>query len=71
MNEDGDEFWCLTQSKRVTVGSYKGTPNVSLREYFEKNGKWLPTKKGITLSLDSWNEFKKIVDEVDAAIREK
>lgn len=54
INEDGEEYWALTKSKRLSVGKFKGSVNINLREYFEKDGKWLPTKKGITLSTESW-----------------
>ena len=50
VGDDGEEYWPLTKSKRLSVSKFKGSVNVSLREYFEKDGKWLPTKKGITLS---------------------
>jgi len=29
----------------------------------------LPTKKGITLNIDAWDNFKKLVDDVDQAIK--
>jgi len=31
----------------------------------------LPTKKGITLNLDQWESFKKIVKSIDKALAEK
>jgi hypothetical protein len=31
----------------------------------------LPTKKGITLNMDSWNLLKKIVNDIDAAVAKK
>ena len=71
MNSDGEEYWQLTRNKRLSVGSFGGKTNINLREYFEKDGKWLPTKKGITLNLESWEIFKRLIDDVDEAIREK
>jgi hypothetical protein len=71
INEDGEEYWALTKSKRLSVGKFKGSVNINLREYFEKDDKWLPTKKGITLNMDSWNLLKKIVKDVDEAIAKK
>lgn len=41
---------------------------VNLRQYFEKDGEWLPTKKGLSLNKDSWNTFKKIIKDIDQAI---
>jgi hypothetical protein len=39
-----------------------------MREYFEKDGKWLPTKKGITLSAESWKLLKSLIADIDKAI---
>jgi hypothetical protein len=59
----------LTKSKRLSVGKFKGSVNINLREYFEKDGKWLPTKKGITLNTESWNLLKKLMGDIDLAIK--
>ena len=71
VNEDGQEYWALTKSKRISVSKFKGSVNINLREYFEKDDKWLPTKKGITLNMDSWNLLKKIVSDIDVAVAKK
>ena len=70
VGDDGEEYWPLTKSKRLSVSKFKGSVNVSLREYFEKDGKWLPTKKGITLSTESWQLLTRLVKEVDKAIQQ-
>ncbi len=41
---------------------------VNIREYFEKDGEWLPTKKGISLTKDSWKILKKLVKDIDQAL---
>lgn len=71
INEDGQEYWALTKSKRISVSKFKGSVNINIREYFEKDDKWLPTKKGITLNMDSWNLLKKIVSDIDLAAAKK
>jgi hypothetical protein len=71
LNEDGEEYWALTKSKRLSVGKFKGSVNISMREYFEKDGKWLPTKKGITLSTESWKLLKSLIADIDKAIEQK
>jgi hypothetical protein len=43
---------------------------VSMREYFEKDGEWFPTKKGISLTEDSWETFKKLISDIDKAIKD-
>lgn len=39
----------LSHKRKVTVQEFKGKPLVSLREFFTKEGKELPTSKGNTL----------------------
>lgn len=34
VGKDGEEYWSLTKNKRLSVGSFKGKTNISLREYF-------------------------------------
>jgi hypothetical protein len=58
----------LSKNKRVSVSTFKGTTYVNLREYFEKDGKTLPTKKGITLNLDAWNNLKKLIADINATL---
>jgi len=41
-------------ARRVTVEQYKGTTTISLREFYQKDGKWLPGKKGINLTTAQW-----------------
>jgi hypothetical protein len=41
---------------------------VNIREYFEKDNEWLPTKKGISLMKDSWKTLKKLVKDIDEAL---
>lgn len=59
------QICALTKSKRVVVGEYRGKKNLSLREYYEKDGKWLPGKKGISLSQEQWIALKKHVASDD------
>lgn len=42
--------------------------NINLREYFEKDNDWLPTKKGITLNVEQWELLKKLTPKIDEAI---
>lgn len=46
-------FLQLSNKRRVTVQDFRGKTLVSIREYYEKEGKQLPTSKGILLLVVS------------------
>lgn len=59
---------------RVTLGEFKEKQRIDIRTYFQPDAdpdKWIPTKKGINISLDTWGEFKDLVEKVDQAIGKK
>lgn len=53
-NDDGDDYWQIGSNRRVTINRYAGKVLVDIREYYEKDGKRLPGKKGITLQKNTW-----------------
>jgi hypothetical protein len=55
---DGTKLWKLGGNglKHVSVGEFKGTKNVGLREYYEKDG-LRPGKKGINLTVEQFNSL--------------
>ena len=71
VGSDGEEFWRLNDKKRVSVSQFKGKTYVNLREFYEKDGEWLPTKKGITLDLQQWSTLKKLVKDIDQSFDSK
>lgn len=40
----------LGGKKRAEISSFKGMALLSLREFYEKDGAWLPGKRGISLT---------------------
>ena len=63
------EICALSESKRVAVGEYRGRKHVSLREFYCKNGAWLPGKKGINLSVEQWRGLRDAASAVTARAR--
>jgi hypothetical protein len=44
---------------RIEVRAYKGHAFVDMRIYFQDHaGLWQPTRKGVTVNLDLWSDFK-------------
>lgn len=48
----------ISPRRKVTISLFKGTPMVNVREYYEKDGKLLPSTKGLSLQADQWNACK-------------
>jgi hypothetical protein len=51
------------------VRKFKGQVLIDLREFFDKNGETLPTKKGISLTPENWDKIKKNISAIDQAIK--
>ncbi|KAM0944628.1 putative transcription factor ssDNA-binding-TF family [Dioscorea sansibarensis] len=69
-DDDGDLIVCrLSNKRRVTLQEFRGKTLVSIREFFEKDGKQFPTSKGISLSIDQWEAFKSLVPAIEDAIK--
>jgi hypothetical protein len=47
----------------VNLSSYKNSRYLDLRKFYEKDGKWLPGTKGITLHAQQFTELLKILNE--------
>lgn len=68
------EAWSLNEpgnhKRQVTVKSWKGKVQVVIREYYEKDEKWLPGKSGLNLSLNQYDILKDLIQSgsLDAAI---
>ncbi|XP_050916934.1 uncharacterized protein LOC127132104 [Lathyrus oleraceus] len=68
-NDDSEHVICQLSTKRnVTVRDFKGTPMVSIREFYLKDGKQKPTTKGISLPSEQWSNFKNSVPAIEEAI---
>uniref|UniRef100_A0A2N9FE29 DEK-C domain-containing protein n=1 Tax=Fagus sylvatica TaxID=28930 RepID=A0A2N9FE29_FAGSY len=69
-DDEGDLIICrLSDKRRVTVQDFRGKTLVSIREYYKRDGKELPSSKGISLTEEQWSTFKKNVPAIEKAIR--
>jgi len=66
-DEEDDGTFDLGNKRKISVSKYKGKTLVDIREYYEKDGKSLPGRKGISLNPDQW----KALIEHGPAVTEK
>nr|XP_043607080.1 RNA polymerase II transcriptional coactivator KELP [Erigeron canadensis] len=69
-DDEGDLIICrLSDKRRVTLTEFRGKSLVSIREYYRKDGKELPSSKGISLTAEQWTTFSKNVPAIEKAIK--
>ncbi|KAK6158445.1 hypothetical protein DH2020_005759 [Rehmannia glutinosa] len=69
-DDEGGLIICrLSDRRRVTLSEFRGKTLVSIREYYKRDGKELPSAKGISLSTEQWASFKKSVPAIEKAIK--
>ncbi|KAF3439273.1 hypothetical protein FNV43_RR17549 [Rhamnella rubrinervis] len=71
-DDDTDELVVcdLSKNRKVKVRTFNGRIMVDIREYYVKDGKELPGKKGISLTMDQWNILRENIEEIDKAVNE-
>jgi len=63
--------WPLDKNKRATISEWKENTYVNIREFFEKDGKQLPGKKGIMLNLQAYSALVKAMPEINKKLKER
>ncbi|XP_010529645.1 PREDICTED: RNA polymerase II transcriptional coactivator KELP [Tarenaya hassleriana] len=70
LDDEGNLIICrLSDKRRVTIQEFRGRTLVSIREYYQKDGKELPTSKGISLTGDQWSAFEENIPAIEKAIK--
>ncbi|XP_078152432.1 RNA polymerase II transcriptional coactivator KELP-like [Carex rostrata] len=70
-DDSGDPIICALSSKRrVTIQEFRGKTLVSIREFYEKDGKQLPSSKGVSLTVEQWEAFRNAVPRIEDAIKQ-
>ena len=55
----------IVGKKRISISKYQGKFRIDIREYYESEKGLLPTKKGVSLSLEDYALFKQILPSID------
>ncbi|WPH00482.1 Hypothetical protein R9X50_00331100 [Acrodontium crateriforme] len=64
-DDEGNSFWEITNNKRVVISTFKNIKMVSIREYYEKDGRSLPGKKGISLPVDQFSTIIELLPAIE------
>ncbi|CAD5226831.1 unnamed protein product [Bursaphelenchus xylophilus] len=65
VDADGNEMFEIGNNRFLTVREFKGKALVDIREYYMKDGKRCPGKKGISLSREQFQALKGLVGEIE------
>ncbi|XAR71516.1 hypothetical protein NMG60_11028826 [Bertholletia excelsa] len=70
-DDEDDIVVCeISKNRRVSVRNWQGKVVVDIREFYVKDGKQMPGRKGISLTMDQWNVLRDHVEEIDKAVAE-
>ncbi|XP_052191536.1 RNA polymerase II transcriptional coactivator KIWI-like [Diospyros lotus] len=71
-SDSEDIFVCqISKNRRVSVRNWQGKVVVDIREFYVKDGKEMPGKKGVSLSMEQWSKLRDHAAEIDEAIGER
>ncbi|KAF7361867.1 PC4-domain-containing protein [Mycena venus] len=72
VSPDGEKYINLGKNKRATVRNFKGATLLDIREFYvdKESGESKPGKKGISLSVEQWQELKQATATLDELIAE-
>ncbi|KAI0206915.1 transcriptional Coactivator p15-domain-containing protein [Astrocystis sublimbata] len=70
-DSEGNSFWPLGTTRRVTIQNFKGKDYINIREYYDSNGELKPGKKGIMLPLEQYDSLVAAIPAINAELGSK
>ncbi|KAI0885665.1 PC4-domain-containing protein [Annulohypoxylon maeteangense] len=71
-DDEGNSFWSLGGTRRVTISDFKGKTYINIREYYtDASGSLKPGKKGIMISLEQYDKLVEAIPSINAELRAK
>ncbi|CCC10175.1 unnamed protein product [Sordaria macrospora k-hell] len=70
-DQDGNTFWELGSNRRISSSVFRNTTLINIREYYNADGKLMPGKKGISLSLAQYQALLKVIPQLNADLRKQ
>ncbi|KAK1560977.1 hypothetical protein Q3G72_033067 [Acer saccharum] len=68
-HEEGRVICQLSDKRRVVIHEFWGKTLVSIRDFYQKDGKQHPSATGISLARDQWGNFRKSVPAIEEAVK--
>uniref|UniRef100_A0A182JQS8 Transcriptional coactivator p15 (PC4) C-terminal domain-containing protein n=1 Tax=Anopheles christyi TaxID=43041 RepID=A0A182JQS8_9DIPT len=59
----------LDKNRKITVNEFKGKVYVGIREFYNKDGQDMPSKKGISLTVPQWKTLLEHADAINEQIK--
>lgn len=56
---------------RFSIAQFNGRAYADIRIFYEKDGTFLPSKKGITVAPDTWKEFRAAIEKLETVFQER
>ncbi|VEU21490.1 DEKNAAC102442 [Brettanomyces naardenensis] len=63
------QFQLGVERRRVTVRKFRKLKLVDIREYYQKDGAWLPGTKGISLTEEQWGVLVSKIADINEALQ--
>ncbi|KAI9643404.1 hypothetical protein NHQ30_008023 [Ciborinia camelliae] len=64
--------WDLSTGKtprKIELSEFKGQTLINIREFYEKDGKALPGKKGISLTVDQYKNLLQFIPQINSSLK--